>query len=165
MKYPYSVYKSEVEGHVFWVAESNCLQGCVGQGDTLDTAVSVLEDNEFEWIATAEEIGMPIPEIATEKLRAYSGKLTLRVSPTVHQKAAELAKKEGVSLNQYLNDAVVSYNAEMSTGRQFVSQFKDTLCELRSLFFGAQTSSRQSSVLSLQLGQQSAYKFAPSHVS
>ena len=33
IKYPFKVFQTEVEGHVFWVAKSIYLKGCVGQGD------------------------------------------------------------------------------------------------------------------------------------
>lgn len=121
MIYPFSVIQTEVEHHVFWIAKSNSLKGCVGQGETMDEAMKELEANEQEWIETAREVGIPIPEIPIEKLQEYSGKLTLRVSPAVHRKAALLAKKEGISLNQYLNDAIVAQNSERSTVN-YVSQ-------------------------------------------
>ena len=35
--------------------------------------------------------------------------MSLRMSKTMHKKADELAKKEGVSLNSLLNEAIISY--------------------------------------------------------
>lgn len=115
MKYPFSVYQAHYEGHIFWVAKSSVLKGCVGQGDTQEEAMRELEDNEIEWLDTAQEVGVPIPEIPVEQPVEFSGKLTLRVSPSVHQKAAALAKIEGISLNQYINDAVIARNSELAT--------------------------------------------------
>lgn len=115
MKYPYDVKKTQVENHVFWVAVSKCLKGCIGQGDSIEEAVSELQINEDEWIETATKFDIPIPDIQIETLSGYSGKLTLRISPHEHELAANMAKKEGVSLNQYISDAVIARNHEMVT--------------------------------------------------
>ena len=114
MKYPFTVFQMENEGQIFWVAKSIYLKGCVGQGETQEEAISELRDNEVAWLETAEEIGIAIPEIPIERPSEYSGKMTLRISPMVHGQAAMFAKQEGISLNQYINDAVVSRNAVMS---------------------------------------------------
>lgn len=63
MKYPFTVYRTKVENHVFWIAESSLLNGCVGQGKTADDAVSELQLNEEEWLETAREYGIDIPEV------------------------------------------------------------------------------------------------------
>lgn len=60
MKYKYKLYKTEVEGHVFWVAESKELKGCVGQGETAEEALSELETNEEEWLDAAKEFSIPV---------------------------------------------------------------------------------------------------------
>lgn len=114
MRYPFSVYKTRVDDHVFWIAKSILLKGCVGQGDTQEDALTELADNEKAWLDTAKELGMEIPEIPIEDADDYSGKTTLRMSPSVHRMAAHYARREGISLNQYINDAVVSQNAVMS---------------------------------------------------
>ena len=59
-------------------------------------------------------MGITIPQIPIENASDYSGKMTLRISPTVHEQAAMYARREGISLNQYINDAVVAQNALMS---------------------------------------------------
>ena len=114
IKYPFKVYQTENEGHIFWVAKSTSLKGCVGQGDLMVDAIAELEENEKAWLETAEEVGIPIPEIMIEKTENYSGKMTLRLAPYVHMQAVIYAQREGISLNQYINNAVVSQNAMMN---------------------------------------------------
>ena len=114
MKYPFSVAQMQNEGHVYWVAKSSQLDGCIGQGETAEEALTELAENEEVWLETAKEFGIPIPDVCIEKAQMFSGKMTLRVSPSVHAKAAYLAKKDGISLNQYINDALVAYNQENS---------------------------------------------------
>ena len=110
MKYPFKVYQMQVDNHIFWVAESKSLKGCVGQGDSCEIAISELEQNEIEWLETAMEFNIPIPnkEYITEK--TYSGKVSLRISPITHEEASNLAAELGISLNQYINDAILTYN-------------------------------------------------------
>ncbi len=111
MLYPFQVYQNKVEEHVFWVAKSTCLKGCVGQGETAEEAISELEANEQEWIITAKEVGISIPAVPVETSQEYSGKLTVRIAPAVHRDAAQCAKAERVSLTQYISDAIVNWNA------------------------------------------------------
>ena len=125
MKYEFEVYQMKVEDHVFWVAKSKRLKGCVGQGETTAEAVNELEGNEFEWLETAKQCGIPIPDmhVRTDSPQ-YSGKISLRFSPFVHEQASDLAKKQGISLNQYINDAIVYYNSMLI--ERNASNSKDT---------------------------------------
>ena len=112
MVYPFKVFIQECEGHTYWVAKSSLLKGCIGQGDTPDEAISELASNETEWLETAKEFGIPIPEVPIMRTDGYSGKITIRIAPIEHGKAAYYAKEEGVSLNKYISDAIVSRNSE-----------------------------------------------------
>ncbi len=114
MLYPFQVYQSKVEQHVFWVAKSLSLKGCVGQGETAEEAILELEANEQDWIETAKEAGIPVPTVPIEASQEYSGKLTVRIAPGVHRDAAQIAKAEKVSLAQYISDAIVNWNAHNS---------------------------------------------------
>ena len=111
MKYEAAIYQMTVETHTFWVAESKVLKGCVGQGDTSESAIKELEQNEIDWIKTAEEVGIPIPEETAHIPLSFSGKVALRLSPNIHAEASKFAKEMDISLNHYLCDAIASYNA------------------------------------------------------
>ena len=78
MLYPFRVYQNKVEEHVFWVAKSTCLKGCVGQGETAEEAISELEVNEQEWLVTAKEAGIPIPPVPFETARRPQRRGTVR---------------------------------------------------------------------------------------
>jgi predicted RNase H-like HicB family nuclease len=62
MMYEFSVYQMKVEDHPFLVAKSKALNGCVGQGETAESAIQELEINEQEWISAAQKYGIAIPE-------------------------------------------------------------------------------------------------------
>lgn len=127
MKYPFSVYQTLVDGHEFWVAECPSLKGCVGQGNTPEAAIDELSRNEKEWLETAEKYGIPIPLVPIEALNAYSGKFTVRISPAVHRETAEYAKKQNISLNQHVNDAIVAYNSRLSSMRFLVGGAQEAM--------------------------------------
>ena len=113
MKYPFTVTYTQDGEDNYWIAKSSCLKGCIGQGDTPEKALEELAGNELMWLETAEEFGIAIPKLQVDKEASFSGRLSLRISPAVHMKASALAKKEGISLNQFINDAVVNYSAEL----------------------------------------------------
>jgi len=116
MKYPYYVRLiQETDGEQYWVAKSESLKGCIGAGDTPEEAVKELEENEIAWLETALEFGTEIPPVPYETEEEYSGKFTVRMSPFEHRRAAEQAKKQGLSLNQYVCNAIVNYTAEERT--------------------------------------------------
>ena len=119
MKYGFVIYKMKVDEHVFWIAESRDLNGCVGQGDTIEEAIRELENNEVEWLDAAKEYGIDIPEPSVEQPIEYSGKFMTRVSPQVHKEAAENAAKQGISLNQYVSTAIATMN-NCQTAKAFI---------------------------------------------
>ncbi len=169
MKYPFSVYFTQVDEHQFWIAECKVLKGCVGQGDTIEEALNELEMNEEEWLKTAEEFEIPIPPIPIEE-QNYSGKFTVRLSPYVHQTAAELAKNQGISLNQYVNDAIVSQNACVSTLNFVIPKVKETTVkavnEIQSYFSTVSDKKYQITSQPYQIGfnqRKSSLKLAPAN--
>jgi antitoxin HicB len=97
LEYPVTLYPDPDEGYV---AEIKDLPGCMTQGETAQEALAEIEDARILWIETAYEYGDNIPLPATEI--KYSGKTMLRMPSCLHQKLAERAKQEGVSLNQYI---------------------------------------------------------------
>lgn len=126
MLYEFISYQMQTDDHLFWIAESKVLKGCVGQGDTLQGAITELEENEREWLSAAEETGIPIPSRTVHAEIPSSGKVSLRVSPFVHQQASDLSKELGISLNQFLNDAIVNYIAsvESHTRKSLSSEYE-----------------------------------------
>ena len=112
MKYSYTMAQMEHDGEIIWAAQSKELKNCYGVGDTQQEALEELAENEQAWLEMAEENGYPIPNPSIEKMSAYSGKLTLRLSPREHELAARQAHRQGISLNQYISDAIVAYSHE-----------------------------------------------------
>ncbi|MCY4456228.1 MAG: type II toxin-antitoxin system HicB family antitoxin [Chloroflexi bacterium] len=83
------------------------LPGCFSSGDTPEDAMEMLDEAIELWVAVEVEDGhdIPPPTRAVE----YSGRLTLRLLPSIHERAALLAQHERVSLNRYLANAISYY--------------------------------------------------------
>lgn len=82
-------------------------------GDTLEEALQALEEvkrDHFErLLAEGKTIPLPPPVDAEEE--EYSGRFVVRIPRHLHKRLAELAQREGCSLNQY----VTTLLAEAST--------------------------------------------------
>jgi antitoxin HicB len=91
------VMRRDEEGDV--VAEIQELPGCIAHGENPQEAWNNVRDVQKAWIEERIESGGLIPEPEPEG-DLPSGKFVQRVPRTLHKRLAELAKKEGVSLNQ-----------------------------------------------------------------
>ncbi len=86
--------------------------GCIATGDTPAEALSALEDTAGAWLAAALANGQTIP--APIEANDFSGGLALRLPRSLHKKAARMAERDGVSLNQLVVASVAEYVGERS---------------------------------------------------
>lgn len=82
-----------------YVVEFPELPGCLTQGETLQEAHDMAQDAKRTWLLDALSHGDSIPEPASDE---YSGRILLRAPKSLHKELVERAKKEGVSLNQFM---------------------------------------------------------------
>ena len=108
--YPFVVQKDEM-GYYITVPD---FKGCSTWVTSFDELEQTLHEIKLVWIETALEKGLDIPKPTEES--QFSGKFLVRCPKTIHKRLVETARKEGVSLNQY----VVSILAENSLGNQTV---------------------------------------------
>lgn len=83
------------------------LPGVISEGETAEEAFENLEEAFGLVVDVMLDDGDPIPE--PMELDRYSGRLQLRLPPSLHRRAAIRAHFEGVSLNRMLSDAVAMY--------------------------------------------------------
>jgi antitoxin HicB len=113
---------------VFWdeddqgfVAIAPDLPGCSAFGATEAKALKELRIAIELWISAAKSMDRPIP--APSKLpvpSAYSGKVLLRMAPSLHQKLAKEAEAEEVSLNHWIVTILASgFKAHNSSYSQY----------------------------------------------
>lgn len=81
-----------------FLAEAPALQGCRTHGDTPEAALRRGLEAVALWLEEAVEHGDRIPPVAGN----YSGRLTLRLPPSLHQKIALDAERDRVSINQWV---------------------------------------------------------------
>lgn len=91
------MYSAEDQGFIATAPELPRLSAF---GETPEAAVRELHEAIRTWLDVARREGRVIPEPVAEK--AYSGKLTLRIPKALHRDLDYEARKQGVSLNQYL---------------------------------------------------------------
>jgi len=97
LRYPVT-FEEAPEGGYFVQIED--LPGCYAQGETVEQAGEMIETARRMWLESAYEDGQDIPEPRGEQ--GYSGKFFIRAPKSLHRKLDQMAKREGVSLNQYL---------------------------------------------------------------
>ena len=97
LRYPITIHPDPDGGYV---AEIEELHGCMTQAETLDEAFKAIEDARQLWIKTAYEEGQDIP--LPRDTEEHSGKFMLRIPRSLHRNLVRAAKREGVSLNQYV---------------------------------------------------------------
>jgi len=78
--------------------------GCIAQGDSLDEALTNLENAARSWLVAALDRGFSVPPPLEEQ--SFSGRVLVRLPRSIHQRAVEQAGQDGVSLNQFILSAV-----------------------------------------------------------
>jgi predicted HicB family RNase H-like nuclease len=104
LAYKMTVEKRTDQG-TYYVASYPELFGLVMTGQTPEEAVSELEAVKADWFEAHLEQGHEIPLPGAES-RAYSGKISLRIAPSLHARLDAQAQKEKVSLNQLLGTCI-----------------------------------------------------------
>ena len=105
-EYPITLTRRVDDDEPYWVAEIPELPGCVSDGKTPDEAVESLRDAKSLWIETQLSDDYEVPEPVD--VQGHSGKLSLRIPKSLHRRIAEIAHREGVSLNQYIMSCVAT---------------------------------------------------------
>ena len=98
---------SEEDGGGFF-ASISLLPGCMSDGETLEETYENIENAKKEWLRSMLERGMNILEPADQE--EFSGKFLIRFPKSLHRTLAQISKREGVSLNQYVANAL-AYSA------------------------------------------------------
>lgn len=104
LKQPYSrVLIPDAEGYSSEILE---FPGCYAQGKTPEEAFKNLEEAALAWIESSLEQGHEIPPPSFNA--GYGGKIALRLPRSIHRLAAQMAERDGVSLNQFLVSAIAA---------------------------------------------------------
>lgn len=118
LNYPITFYRDPEGGYV---AEIEDLPGCLTEGDSLQEALQGIVNARRAWLGTALEDGLEIPLPRNEE--QYSGKFITRLPKYLHRQLVERAKREGVSLNQYI-ETVLSQASIVSEFHSYIREIK-----------------------------------------
>ncbi len=103
LRYPVTIHPDADGGFVGEIEE---LPGCMTQAETLDEIFQAVEDARRLWIKTAYDEGQDIP--VPRDIEKYTGKFLIRIPRGLHRALALNAKRQGVSLNQYVTSLLAS---------------------------------------------------------
>ena len=125
-RYSFNITWSEEDGE--YVATCPAFPGLSALGKT--EAEALLEGKValelFIESYLADSIPLPLPEVVHE----YSGQFRVRLPKSLHRQASELANSEGVSLNQFIANAVaIQVGATQELLRCYLLKAYRYICE------------------------------------
>jgi len=129
LRAPYSRILVPDEESGTFTAEILEFPGCISQGDTAEEAYKNLEAAAKAWIEAALDLGQEIPE--PSYTQNYGGKIALRLPHSLHRKAAQMAERDGTSLNQFLVAAVAEKVGASNLYQSIVEKLERTLARPR----------------------------------
>ncbi|MBM3150462.1 MAG: type II toxin-antitoxin system HicB family antitoxin [Chloroflexi bacterium] len=100
LPYTITVEKEDAGRGAYYTARVIELPDLLMTGATPGEAVAELESVKREWIEEYLKLGNKMPRPL--KSRKYSGKVILRIPPSLHETLVKVAELEGVSFNQYM---------------------------------------------------------------
>lgn len=117
LSYPFTASADPGGGYVITFPD---LPGCMSQVEDAAEIGPAAEEARRLWIMTEYEDGenIPLPSYPEE----YSGKFNLRLPRSLHRRLAELAEREGVSLNQLVVSLLVERSSRTSRLSETVRQ-------------------------------------------
>ena len=125
VKYPISVQEGPKGG--YFVTHPD-LDGCMAEGETVDEAIENLADARELWIESRLESGHPVPEPADEE---YSGRISLRMAPSLHASLSRIADRRDISLNLLINTVLAGFAGGEDPLRSTIEELRETLDQLK----------------------------------
>lgn len=108
LEYRIIIEPQKFENEVYYICYSEELgkYSCFGQGDTVEDAIKsfYFEKDFFIESLFSNNLSIPEPEKSNESL--LSGVFNLRTDPATHTLLADQARKNNLSLNQYVNKLI-----------------------------------------------------------
>ena len=122
LQYPFQVIADPDGGYVIMFPD---LPGCMTQAETMDEIPVMAEDARRAWVSVAYADGddIPLPSYPEE----YSGKFNVRLPRSLHRALAEGAKRNGISLNQYVETVLARGESQDRIERR-LEQLEDSFC-------------------------------------
>lgn len=108
--YRFEVYTDYTDdGELEYIVKYFDFENVIGVGDSIEEAIEEAKSNLEFYIQYCKEKNITIPEPSKREENNFSGKVTLRMSKTMHKLVTERSNNEGVSINSFLNEAIACY--------------------------------------------------------
>lgn len=122
LEYNVIIKKEELDGERWYVAYCNelGLNACHGIGQDRVSALNSFIEEKDAFIEMLYEKGEAIPEVSSDETD-FSGVFSVRTSPWIHSSLVNQAKKNGVSLNCYVNQ-LLSYGVAANSTSMIYEQ-------------------------------------------
>lgn len=105
LEYPVTLTPVPEEDGGGFYASSEQFPGILGDGASADDAIKDFREILADVIQERLDEGRALPPVKSVAYE-YSGKLSLRIARSIHAKAAECAKHDGISINQWIANAI-----------------------------------------------------------
>jgi|APSaa5957512622_1039677.scaffolds.fasta_scaffold30779_3 antitoxin HicB len=99
LNYPTTVEIEDDDGDIYYSLEIPDLPGCGAADQDLNKAFEKLVDAKELWIEESLKRNLSVPDPVSEE--DFSGKFLLRLPVRLHMSLSKMAKREGLSLNQF----------------------------------------------------------------
>lgn len=123
--YPFKVEVENYDNEITYVVKYYHLP-VIGGGLTTKDAIFEAEENKNAYLDYLDEINEEYPEITINKT-TYSGRVTLRISKSLHERANDLANEQGISLNSYISEALNAYVSKAETVKYLQDKVVDQI--------------------------------------
>lgn len=99
------------------------LPGCMTFCEELNQINETAEDAKKSWISSRLERGLEVPEPRNEE--DFSGKILLRLTKSLHRSLSNQAKRERISLNQYMLGLLSSSSSLKEIENRLIEKIKE----------------------------------------
>ncbi|MGI4859132.1 MAG: toxin-antitoxin system HicB family antitoxin [Janthinobacterium lividum] len=111
--YSITIRREQVEGEMFFVGRVREFPDVEVFEESHDMAYSETVSTLTDLIAQLQDEGMQVPQPLVIN-DVYSGRVTLRMSKSMHRRVDRCAEDEGVSINTFVTSAIENYLAHTS---------------------------------------------------
>ncbi|MDX2042024.1 MAG: toxin-antitoxin system HicB family antitoxin [Acidobacteriota bacterium] len=125
IKYALNILWSEEDSE--FVATCPAFPGLSALGETEEEALAEAKIALSLFIKTCEEQGIPLP--VQEAVQEFSGQFRVRLPKSIHRQAVQMAEHDRISLNQFVNNAIVAALNREETARSIASEIRRQLAE------------------------------------
>lgn len=147
-EYTISVRFEQIENDWMYVARVDEIPDIVEYADEANFARELALDSIEVAQELCNENGVAFPAPAETIQHEYSGRVTLRLQKSTHQRVAKIADKEGVSLNSYIAACV-----ERSCSLSGIDELSQHLVEFQKIIENAAAERGQITRTIIQLAQ------------